>query len=217
MRDPLLADALDGFDAVPGDHSAALERLAACIDRSASGGRAAARARSLRQREGRLRGWSSAAAAVFLAGAIGGGVWLLGDGVPVDDNTAPKIQTYSGHSGEVVEILPPVTVIENDAVPAAAPSDPSAVKFDPHEVPSVDRLPPPDTLITAAFRRYLAVAAASLTGPVKLSFEVDPDGRPQNVEAVEAPSPTAAEAAVALLTEGPNWPARPSRKLITIK
>jgi hypothetical protein len=144
MRDPFLGDALDGFDAVPGDHAAAIERLAGRIAGSASGGRAAARARTAQKREGRIRGWSVAAASVFLAAAVGGGVWLLGDATGTLNPPRPAIAPVDSHE-EVIEILPPVIVIGNEDAPAAAPTDPSGMKFDSDEVPTLTRDTLPDT------------------------------------------------------------------------
>lgn len=118
MRDPFLGDALDGFDAVPDDHSAALERLAEGIRRSAADGRAAGRVRTEQLRERRVRSWSIAAAAVFIVGVIGGGAWLLRDGLPHDTSrgTFAGESTSSGGylSGEEIAILPPVTVIKEE-------------------------------------------------------------------------------------------------------
>jgi hypothetical protein len=176
MRDPLLADALDGFDAVPGDHAAAFARLAARIEQSGAGGHAAARARSSRMRESRIRGWSIAAASLFLVAAAGGGVWLFKDGVPAD-NTPDRQTTSLGHRDEVIEILPPVTVIEDETT-QTAPTETDGVKFDRAEVPVVDEgevaaglaAPERDTVVTAAFRQYLL----SKTGPHDTTPEQEP-------------------------------------------
>lgn len=114
MRDPLLGEALDGFDAVPGDHAAALERLAESIRESAAEGRAAARARSEMLRERRVRGWSVAAAAVFIAGVVGTGAWLLRDGLPEGSRRSPLAQRNDYYTGHPEAFLPPVTVIPNE-------------------------------------------------------------------------------------------------------
>ncbi len=119
MRDPFLSDALDGFDAVSGDHLAAMERLAGRIERSAAGGRVAQRARARHLRERRIRVWSVAAAAVLLVGVIGGGILFFGDGLTGDtlrgDIAHETSNTGNGGGygdwGEVA-ILPPVEVVE---------------------------------------------------------------------------------------------------------
>ncbi len=137
MRDPFLGDALDGFDAVPGDHSAALGRLAEGIRRSAVDGRAAARSQASRLRERRIRGWSIAAAAVFLAGIVGGGVLLLNDEVQ-SDTTRGTIAGRTDRSGypspEVEVILPPVTVIPNEPESASPPTETSDLRLNSEEV-----------------------------------------------------------------------------------
>ncbi len=146
MRDPLLADALDGFVASRGDHSAVLDRLSENVRASAAGGRAAARAHRARLRERTIRGWSVAVAGVFLVGVVGGGAWLLRDGISTDDAAPVRgDSTGGGWSIQQVEaILPPVTVIPNDtpAEPAEA-TDVSGLRLDPDEV----RAAPDSTLV----------------------------------------------------------------------
>jgi hypothetical protein len=241
MRDPLLGDALDGFDAVPGDHSAALGRLAEGIRDSAAQGRAAARSRSARLRERRVRGWSVAAAAVFLAGVVGGGAWLFREGVPPTSTRGPIAnRTYSSEEAEA--ILPPVTVIPNEPTPVSPPTDISDLKFDREEMRDfsdalaaevsaeaseetiageIAEAPARDTTVTAAFRRYIhdrTIVRSAVLGAVTLRFDVDADGRPQNISVVSAPAnfPGAADTAVELLKNGPDWPREPRQKLITI-
>jgi hypothetical protein len=160
MHDPLLADALDGFDAVAGDHTAALERIAARVGDSASGGRASARARASRLHERRTRGWSVAAAAVFLAGVVGGAAWLMQDDASTDGPVAPARPGF-GRGGSTLEIeptLPPVIVIPNDSVsPETPPSDISGVKLNPDEVrpaPDVPDASVADSLRTDTIRIY---------------------------------------------------------------
>lgn len=228
MRDPLLGEALDGFDAVRGDHSAALERLSERVRSSAEGGRAAARARSSRLRERRVRGWSAAVAAVFLAGVVGSGVWLMRDGLDTDTSrpeTAPRTGGYAFR--QVEEIMPPVTVVPNDAEPAGQATDITGLDLDGEEVGDFSvaiaaELPAEaarDTVTTAAFRRYVheaLIVRSAVLGSVTLSFDVDADGRPTNIEVAGSTSPEAAAAAVDLLERGPDWPVEPSDKLIYI-
>jgi hypothetical protein len=140
MSDRLLGDALDGYDAVPGDHTAALERLEGAIRGSAAGGRASARARASRLRERRIRGWSVAVAAVCLVVMAGGGVWLLHDGNAqrargTGDGTSTR-KTHGTPPGiEIEPTLPPVKVIPNEPVtPTTAPSDIRDVRLDPDEL-----------------------------------------------------------------------------------
>lgn len=227
MRDPMLADALEGFDAVPGDHAAAFDRLAAKIEQSGARGHAAARAHSARSSERVIRGWSIAAASLFLVIAAGGGVWLLKDGVTPDKSPAPKISRVA-RNDEVVQILPPVTVISNDEQPDALATDPADVRFDRAEVPVIseteivaaagDDLAGRDTLTTVAFRRHVNYwsKTVSTAGSVTLSFEVGADGRPVDIKTEKSPSPETAKVAEKLLREGPDWPLRPTRKLVTI-
>jgi hypothetical protein len=237
MRDPLLGDALDGFDAVPGDHSAALARLAKGIHGSATQGRAAARSRSARLRERRVRGWSVAAAAVFLAGVVGGGAWLFREGVPPTSTRGP-IADRIHSSDEAEAILPPVTVIPNEPAPVSPPTDISDLKFDREEMrdfsdalaaeasaeaseETIAEAPARDTTLTDAFRRYIhdrRIVRSAVLGPVTLRFDVDADGRPQNIAMIDSPAnfPGAADTAVELLKNGPDWPREPQRKLITI-
>lgn len=226
MRDPFLGEALDGFDTVSGDHSATLERLSERIAGSATAGRAAARARATKLRESRIRGWSVAAAAVFLVAAVGGGVWLMRDGV-ISDTSKPTIAHRSGGYGsaELEEIMPPVTVIPNEA-PAAEATDMSSVTLDSEEVRDFLDIavtePARDTVTTAAFRRHVhdaLIVGSAVPGRMTLSFEVGADGRPQNIKAVETPdrlSEEAAREAIEIVKNGPNWPTEPSLKLITI-
>jgi hypothetical protein len=303
MRDPLLGDAIDGFDAVPGDHSPALDRLSERIGQSAATGRVAARVRAAHLREKRIRAWSVAAAAVLIVGGIGGGVLLFSDGIRGgirDGSVSGRIANETGRGdwygpAEVMEILPPVTVVGNDeppkdstgqwqhdedvivanriAVIADEPAtkveatDFSEIVFDETEIAelagteiaeisgntrsgsvSMEKTtvaaagiePVADTVVTAEFRRYLAgvrsktiastraetragtdADAAGVRsvkeGQVTLSFDVDAYGRPSNIEAVESPNgEEAAGAAKKLLSEGPDWPLEPSRKLITL-
>ncbi len=71
MRDPLLHDALEGYDRVPGGHDEALERLRARIaQRAGEASPAKARRHSLRR-------WSIAAAAVVLLGLTTGALLIV--------------------------------------------------------------------------------------------------------------------------------------------
>ncbi len=250
MSDPLLSDAIDGFDAVPGEpgqHTEALARLAEGVARSASGGRAAARSRAARLRERRVRGWSVAAAAVFLAAVAGGGVWMLRNDVPTDQTPTLASRTNSNtYRGEVVEILPPVTVItEEEAVPETPTIEPTPLPPPTEmgiELPVVADItdvmaeamivpeaviahkaapetPARDTTQTVDFRRHVADRnreRSAVMGPVAVSFEVSADGRPTGVQIVESPTPELGEFVRTLLDEGPDWPVEPSQKLITI-
>ncbi|MDR2882962.1 MAG: hypothetical protein LBU98_04210 [Alistipes sp.] len=233
MGDPLLADAIDGYDAVPGapgEHADALERLAEGIARSASGGRAAARSRASRLRERRIRGWSVASAAVLLAAVAGGGVWMVRNGVRTDDSHTLADRPAGGaYRSEVVEILPPVTVIpDEENVPETAPSPMPAQTRMQSELPVVaeamaemmaDEAPARDTTQTEVFRRHVAGrnrVRGTVTGAVTVSFEVGADGRPRDVRIVESPTPELGDFVRSLLDEGPDWPAEPPRKLITI-
>ncbi len=79
MRDPLLGDAVEGYDRVPGDHDAALERLRARIaERSAAESRPAAQIPSGNRRRA-LRNWSIAAAVVLICLTTGALMILLKD------------------------------------------------------------------------------------------------------------------------------------------
>ncbi len=288
MRDGFLSEALDGFHASgagpAGEHAAALERLAEGIGRSASAGRAAARARAVRVRERRVRGWSMAAASLFIAAVVGGGVWLVHNGIPAGD-TRPALADHTDtspgyYSGPVEKILPPVTVIPNDPEASgetlSEATDIAALQFDPEEIralidpdnvaaggvgaanrgaaeaanrgaagvatseaaneitvaaeveiaassavatPVAVPAPDADTVTTAAFRRHVReafVVRGAVSGSVTLCFEVTPSGRPANITVVGNASPEAARAAKTLLSEGPDWPAEPANKLITI-
>ncbi len=53
-------------------------------------------------------------------------------------------------------------------------------------------------------------------GRAKVAFDVSSKGRPRNIKTIESSSPAAARAAKRVLRQGPDWPAEPSRKLITI-
>ncbi len=223
MRDPLLGEALEGFDSVPGDHSAALESLSERVRASATGGRAAARARASRRRESRTRGWSVAAATIFLVGAVGGSVWLLHDGLTPNASRTTASRTSTGYySGQEEFIMPPVTVIPDETAPANSPTDMSDITLDSDEVRDFSDIATPeparDTVVTAPFRRFVesALRAEGWTGRAKVSFEVTAEGRPQGIEVVESSSPDAARTIRNMLTEGPDWPTEPSRKLITI-
>ena len=61
MRDPLLQDAIDGFDAVPGDHEEAIRRLQQRIT-----------AKSAVRPQRKISGWIAAAAVALLCVATGG-------------------------------------------------------------------------------------------------------------------------------------------------
>jgi hypothetical protein len=156
MRDGLLGDAIDGFDAVAGDHAAAIGRLADKIQSSALAGRASARARTSRLRERRVKGWSIAAATMFLAGVVGGAVWLMQDGVQTGASPSLEVPRRGGSTIDIEPTLPPVTVIPNDADDTAtpqAPSDISGVKLDPDEVRRAPTDPAVDTVRTDTMRK----------------------------------------------------------------
>ncbi len=79
--------------------------------------------------------------------------------------------------------------------------------------------PARDTTQTDAFRRHVAGRnreRSAVMGPVTISFEVGADGRPRDVRIVESPTPELGEFARSLLDDGPDWPAEPSHKLITL-
>jgi hypothetical protein len=216
MRDPFLAEAIEGFDAIAGDHLGALENLSERVLVSASGGRAAARARASRRRESITRAWSIAMASLFLAAAVGASVWLLRDGLT---STRPSLASRSGgYSSEPeVAIMPPVIVIPDEA----APTDVSSLTLDSRETRDFTYIasPAPDTVQTVAFRRYVAGALAlggGVQGSVTLSFDVSTEGRPAGVAVIDSPSSEASEAALELLSHGPDWPREPVRKQITI-
>jgi hypothetical protein len=135
MRDPLLGDALDGFDAVSGDHSAALERLAEKVQGATAKGDAtaeidsAARQQAVRLRRRRIRSWSIAAA-VLLVGVIGG-VLLLRNEVTsgnTDDTIAAVTELNDNNLAKTTteEIAPPVTVTVEEVMPESAPVPASA-------------------------------------------------------------------------------------------
>jgi hypothetical protein len=213
MLDPLTGDALEGFDAVPGDHSAALSRLAGEISSSAAGGKASARSRTSHMRQQRVQGWSMAVAAVFLAAATVGAVWLFDD--DDSDGKSKTVVRESGHGWldtPVEPTLPPVTVIPND--PASA-SNPSGATLDNDEIHEIS-VPAADTVVTTAFRRFVADSHASIRGRVTLYFEVDHQGRPRNMSIVSTQSPEASAKATELLSKGPDWPIQPARKQIVI-
>jgi hypothetical protein len=215
MHDPFLGEAIEGFDSVAGDHLAAMEALAERVHASAVGGRAAARAHTVRRREKVIRAWSVAVASLFVAAAVGGSVWLLRDGLTP---TRPALTPHSGGYSSAQEqvMMPPVTVIPNEA----APTDASSLTLDSRETGDFsDIASVRDTTLTASFRRYVAGELAlrgGVRGRVTLSFDVTSEGRPTDVAVVESPSTEASEVALTLLSRGPDWPREPSRKLITI-
>ena len=75
MRDPLLNDAIEGFDRTPGDHDAALERLSARIGERMAPAKGAQSPVNHHQR--RIRNWSMTAAAAVLIGLTTGSLLIL--------------------------------------------------------------------------------------------------------------------------------------------
>lgn len=239
MRDPLLGDALDGFDAVPGDHIPAIDRLSQRIAESAMTGRAAARAKTQRLREARIRGWSVAAAALLLVGIVGGGYFIFRDGVPTDGaaddgaNGARGALAYETTPDDLGRdaVIDAGRIVVVPNVRAEA-TDPATVELDELEMhddavqaetlstPAAKSTSPADTVVTVAFRRYVLERQGGhvdVTGvTVTIAFEVSEKGRPQNISVLGQPSPEAIEAVVELLSKGPDWPTRPTQKLITI-
>jgi hypothetical protein len=218
MLDPLVGDALDGFDAVAGDHSAALTRLAGKISSSAAAGKASARARASHLGQQRLRGWSMAVAAVFLAAATVGTAWLLDNDNSVgaggrEGEQHARENRHGWSDGLVEPTLPPVTVIPNDPATPAAPSNPAGVALDPDEIRSA---PAADTVVTPAFRAFVASNHGSVFGRVVVSFNVDHKGRPQSISLISSASPEASSEAIRLLEKGPDWPSEHPNKLIVI-
>jgi len=235
MRDPLLADALDGYNAVPGDHSTVLEGLEGRIRHSATGGRASARSQASRRFERRVRGWSVAVAAALVGVVIAGGVWLFGSDVTAENDAghAPTARQSAIPTAEVEPYLPPVSVERTPAHATEADvsrlgrdeirslgSELSAGHSAGHSA-GLSALS--DTTTTAAFRRYLRSRGAAVVGAntcenaVTLRFNVGANGRPRDIEAVGTPSPEAVAAAKKLLAEGPDWPATQTAKAITIE
>jgi hypothetical protein len=211
MHDPFLGEAIEGFDAVAGDHLAAMEALAERVHASAVGGRAAARAHTVRRREKAIKAWSVAVASLFVAMAVGGSVWLLGDGL---SPTRPRLAPHGEYSRAQEQVMmPPVTVIPNEA----APTDASSLTLDSRETGDFSGIASVrDTTLTASFRRYVQEFRSTARGQVVLSFEVSAEGRPLDVAVVESSSTEASEVALTLLSRGPDWPREPARKLITI-
>jgi hypothetical protein len=221
MRDPLLADALDGYNAVAGDHAGALGSLAGRVRHSATGGRASARSRASRQFERRVRGWSTAVAVALMAGVVAGGVWLFGSEVPADETHTATLNVTP--EAEVEPYLPAVSVERAPALPTAM----DGARLGRDEVrslaandPRLTEYPnPSDTTTTTAFRRHARSKGVALAGPngaVLVLFEVGTGGRPRVLKVTGAPTTEAAEAAGRLVDEGPDWPAQPETKLITI-
>jgi len=214
MRDPLLADALDGYNAVPGDHSAVLAGLAGRIRHSATGGRASARSRASRQFERRVRVWSVALAAAIAGGAIAGGVWLFGSDVPVSNNRAEHRNAVP--TAQVETYLPAVSVVKTPTPPTEA----DAARLGRDEIRHIPAAST-DTVTTAAFRRHVsahgaAIGRADAGVGTLLTFRVSANGRPENIEVAGSTSPEALAAAVELLTGGPHWPAEQRVKTIIL-
>jgi len=237
MRDPLLADALDGYNAVPGDHSTVLEGLEGRIRHSATGGRASARSQASRRFERRVRGWSVAVAAALVGVVIAGGVWIFGSDVPAEnDHTARQNEVPTA---EVEPYLPPVSV---ERTPLRA-TEADASRLGRGEIRSLGAghsaehtsglASRSDTTTTAAFRSYIRSRGAAViangranvgANAVTLRFSVGADGRPRDIEVASLSSPSSSSslspetvaAAKKLLAEGPDWPAAPTAKAITV-
>ncbi len=115
MRDPLLHDAVEGYDRVPGDHDAVLERLRERIAERASpvGGKASARRELSDRRNGRMRRWSVAAAVVVMASVMGGGLLYLRNAVQEDRMLSQDTHKTVKEPSETA--MPPLNVVRDES------------------------------------------------------------------------------------------------------
>ncbi len=105
MSDPLLGDAMEGFDKVKGAHGDVLERLDRRIaERTAQ---APVRKGLSGRRTERLRNWSVAAAAVVLVCAAGGGLLYLRQNAAPDERILTQDVRKTGETPPEVS-MPPV-------------------------------------------------------------------------------------------------------------
>ncbi len=213
MRDPLLHDALEGFDAVTGDHGEAIRRLLERVD-----AKVAERPRS----RGRvmIRRWSAVAAVVLLCVAVGGLYMILGgheqtvysdvlmpaEGRPVDFRVLESVEYV-------------IRIEKGNVSPEAVRSDSSPVRamLDQSGVPAIGEVTQAqlDSLMALdSFGDFvdsnMAITTDALgvrvSGRAVAEFTVGDDGRPRRIRIIESPAPAASREAVRLIRSAPEWP-----------
>lgn len=135
MRDPLLGDAIEGFDKVSGDHDEALERLSRRIaeragaDGDGGGGRAVVRTDLADRRRRRIRNWSVAAGAVVLVAATTGTLFWVMNQDPFGEQTVAHETHRKGPADYETPIsLPSAVMSEEETAHMETPEPDKEVK-----------------------------------------------------------------------------------------
>lgn len=211
MRDPLMGDALEGFDAIEGDHDEVIRRLR---ERVTARSAAPVRRRSLHR-------WGAVAAVALLCVAVGG-LYLLREGhdravysdVLLPENMAPV-------DFEALRRMESIIKVEERAsehtreIRSDAASSPVLRRQGPGsalgEVPQSQL----DSLVALrGFEEFVESNMAITTdgtgvrvsGTAVAEFTVDGDGHPRNIRILETPAPAASREARRLIRSAPEWP-----------
>jgi hypothetical protein len=234
MQDPFLADALEGYDRVKGEHLEQIDEMKKQITQRT------------RSNKGTFRTWAIAACILVL---IGGGGYLLWEEFPFSIN-----DYFSGYREVKPEINVLVSELEKTAkkksdslsrepdsylnklfafyeLPVVPPleidffyekASDSIASNETEEKPLKEEKPPMPKDIPlgpkpgVGYREYESYLkkqivrpsdddCTGIKGKVVLSFSVDGNGRPYNINVIKSLCPSADTEAIRLLREGPGW------------
>jgi hypothetical protein len=229
MQDPLLANALEGYDRVKGEHLQRIDEMKKQITQQT------------RSKKGALRNWAIAACLLVLIALGGYFLWenflfskykemKMGITASVskpEEITKEKLDTLSIKSDSYLnsliafyEIPPaPVSGIEylwrkdSDSIKAEETEKEPIEEEKPPTLPEIAPGSPKPGVGYKEYDNYLRKQivrpsegdCTGVKGKVVLAFSVDGNGRPYNISVVKSLCPSADAEAIRLLKEGPGW------------
>ncbi len=211
MRDPLLHDALEGFDTVAGDHGEAIRRLRKRVATQSA-------VQPRRRKLGFYR--RSAVAAVALLCMAVGGLYMLReshDRAVYSDVLLPEDLTPVDF--ETLRRMESVIKVETQAATRAERSGPAPARELRRQIdaPAIRELSQTqlDSLTALySFENFVDNnmvvttdgSGVRVSGTAVAEFTADGDGHPRNIRILESPAPAASREAVRLIRNAPEWP-----------
>lgn len=204
MSDPLTHDALEGFDAVAGDHGKAIRRLQE---------RVSARSARHSRRRGIYR-WSSIAAVMLLCVAMSG--WYLLREARVQavysdmllpEGFTPVDFEMLNREESVIKVEERVAVSDH-LTPATdrQSSAPAIREVSQAQLDSLVALRSFDGFVDINMEITTDAAGVRVSGRAVAEFSTDSEGRPRKIRILESPAPAASREAVRLIRNAPEWP-----------
>lgn len=213
MKDPFLSDALDGYQAMEGNHAESIEAMRRRISRRT------------RSRQESIMKWSIAASLLICMG-FGSYFWLNRDtGLPeqaqsiafVEDQSVPLEQAQVAATTAAAPAAPAseeaLAIAEDDIVEPKIAAEPK-VRIAPTLLTrSMPRHLPQPVVGEEAFQEYLKKelihpqdsVCKGITGTVLIEFHINEQGRPVNLAVKQSLCESADREALRLIEKGPDW------------